>query len=44
MITKRILKTVSIFLSDCAADGFIFQLIGEYFESLIYFSIYYSGI
>ena len=40
---KRILKTVSIYLSDCAAaNGFIFHLTGEIFESLIYLSIYYS--
>ena len=40
---KRILKTVSIYLSDCAAaNAFIFHLTGEIFESLIYLSIYYS--
>ena len=43
MITKRILKMVSIYLSDCAAaNAFIFHLTGEIFESLIYLSIYYS--
>ena len=43
MITKRILKTVSIYLSDCAAaNGFTFHLTEELFESLIYLSIYYS--
>ena len=46
MITKRVLKTVNIYLSDCAAaNDFTFHFTGELFESLIYFiylSIYYS--
>ena len=42
MITERILKTVTIHLSDCAAaNGFTFHLTEELFESLIYLSIYY---
>ena len=39
---KRILKTVSIYLSDCAAaHGFTFHLTEELFESLICLSSYY---
>ena len=41
---KRILKTVSFYLSDCAAaNSFIFHLTGEFFESLIYLTTYYYG-
>ena len=34
---------VSIYLSDCAdVNGFTFYLTGEFFESFIYLSTYYS--
>ena len=34
---------ISIYLSDCAAaNGFTFYLTGEFFESIIYLSTYYS--
>ena len=41
---KRILKTVNIYLRDCAAaNSFIFHLTGEFFESQIYLTTYYYG-
>ena len=43
MITRRILKTVSTYLSDCAAaNGFTFYSTGKFFELLISLSTYYS--
>ena len=42
MITTRILKTMTIYLSVCAAaNDFTFHLTRECFESLIYLSTYY---